>query len=219
MNQPPKLWIVAERPVGLPNALVAAESLRDRFPGGIHFVRDQSDAWQRVQWQPYSCHFDDVHTFARVKSCRGLLDLPRLYRETMERKRAVAALPIEPDTDLLLCIAGVIGLATVAASAHPKVRKVLSISVASYERLTRAPDRTRFRFTTSGWLQNRVVEPLAGVKRTLNRKPRLEASIVDLENRGSSVIDRYRPAMASRRRWIGERLGLVAIIEMDCFDV
>ena len=26
-------------------------------------------------------------------------------------------------------------------------------------------------------------------------------------------------AMASRRRWIGERLGLVAIIEMDCFDV
>jgi len=171
MNQPPKLWIVAERPVRLPNALVAAESLRDRFPGGIHFVRDQSDAWQRVQWQPYSCYFDDVHTFARVKSCRGLLDLPRLYRDTMERKRAVAALPIEPDTDILLCIAGVIGLATVAASAHPKLRKVLSISVASYERLTRAPDRTRFRFTTSGWLQNRVVEPLAGVKRTLNRKP------------------------------------------------
>src|SRR6266702_8805297 len=87
MNQPPKLWIVAERPVRLPNALVAAESLRDRFPGGIHFVRDQSDAWQRVQWQPYSCHFDDVHTFARVKSCRGLLDLPRLYRDTMERRR------------------------------------------------------------------------------------------------------------------------------------
>src|SRR5713101_4859815 len=219
MNQPPKLWIVAERPVRLPNALVAAESLRDRFPGGIHFVRDQSDAWQRVQWQPYSHYFDGVHTFARVKSCRGPLNLPRLYRDTMERKRAVAALPIEPDTDLLLCITGVIGLATVAAFAHPKVRKVLSISVASYERLTRAPDRTRFRFTTSGWLQNRVVEPLAGVERTLNLKPRLEASIVDLENRGSSVIDRYRPAMASRRRWIGERLGLVAIIEMDCFDV
>ncbi len=57
MNQPPKLWIVAERPVRLPNALVAAESLRDRFLGRIHFVRDQSDAWQRVQWQPYSGYF------------------------------------------------------------------------------------------------------------------------------------------------------------------
>src|SRR5216684_6959538 len=173
MNQPPKLWMVAERPVRLPNALVAAESLRDRFPGGIHFVRDQSDAWQRVQWQPYSGYFDEVHTFARVKSCRGLLDLPRLYRDTMERKRAVAALPIEPDTDLLFCIAGAMGLASVDASAHPNVRKVPAISAASYERLTRAPDRTRFRFTTSGWLQNRVVEPLAGVERTLNLKPRV----------------------------------------------
>jgi GNAT superfamily N-acetyltransferase len=194
MNQPPKLWIVAERPVRLPNALVAAESLRDRFPGGIHFVRDQSDAWQRVQWQPYSCHFDDVHTFARVKSCRGLLDLPRLYRDTMERKRAVAALPIEPDTDLLLCIAGVIGLASVAASAHPKVRKVLSISVASYERLTRAPDRTPFRFTTSGWLQNRVVEPLAGVERTLNLTPRLDPGgdgtrLVRLQKNPDEIFD------------------------------
>ena len=170
MNQPPKLWIVAERPVRLPNALVAAESLRDRFPGGIHFVRDQSDAWQRVQWQPYSCYFDDVHTFARVKSCRGPLDLPRLYRETMEQKRAVAA------------------------SAHPKVRKVLSISVASYERLTRAPDRTRFRFTPSGWLQNRVVEPLAGVERTLNLKPRLDPGgdgtrLVRLQKNPDEIFD------------------------------
>ncbi len=145
MTSPPKLWIVAERPVRLPNALIAAESLRDRFPGGIHLMRDQSDAWQRVQWQPYSRYFNDDHTFARVKSCRGLLDLPRLYRETMERKRAVAALPIEPETDLLLCIASVMGLATVAASAHPKVRKLLSISVATHERLTRVPDRTPIR--------------------------------------------------------------------------
>jgi len=194
MNQPPKLWIVAERPVRLPNALVAAESLRGRFPGGIHFVRDQSDAWQRVQWQPYSCYFDDVHTFARVKSCRGLVDLPRLYRETIERKRAVAALPIEPDTDLLLCIASVMGLASVAASTHPKVRKVLSISVASHEHLTRAPDRTRFRFTTSGWLQNRVVEPLAGVERTLNLKPRVDPGgdgtrLVRLQKNPDEIFD------------------------------
>ncbi len=194
MNRQPKLWIVAERPVRLPNALIAAESLRDRFPGGIHFVRDRSDAWHRVQWQPYSSYFDDVHTFARVKSCRGLLDLPRLYRDTVKRKRAVAALPIEPDSDLLLCIAGVMGLASVAASAHPKVRKVLSISVASYERLTRAPDRTQFRFTTSGWLQNRVVEPLAGVERTLNLKPRVDpggdgARLVRLKKNPEEIFD------------------------------
>ncbi len=194
MNQPPKLWIVAERPVRLPNALIAAESLRDRFPGGIHLVRDQSEAWQRVQWQPYSRYFDDVHTFARVKSCRGLLDLPRLYRETTERKRVVAALPIEPETDFLLCIAGVMGLSSVAAAAHPKVRKMLSISVATHERLTRVPDRTRFRFTTSGWLQNRVVEPLAGVERTLNLKPRVDPAgdgtrLVRLKRNPDEIFD------------------------------
>src|SRR5438477_3921278 len=129
MNQQSKLWIVAERPVRLPNALIAAQSLRGHFPGGIQFVRDDATAWDNVQWQRYARYFDKVYTFPRVKSCRGLLDLPRLYRETMKRKRAVAALPIESDTDLLLCIAGVMGLATVAASAHPKVRKMLSISV------------------------------------------------------------------------------------------
>src|SRR5437870_5833590 len=194
MNQPPKLWIVAERPVRLPNALVAAESLRDRFPGGIHFVRDQSDTWQRVQWQPYSRYFNDVHTFARIQSCRGLIDLPRLYREMVERKRAVAALPIESDTDLLLCIAGVMGLASVAASAHPTARKVLAISAASHERLTRAPDRTQFRFTTSGWLENRVVEPFAGVERTLNLKPRVDPGgdgtrLVRLQKNPDEIFD------------------------------
>jgi hypothetical protein len=194
MNSPPKLWIVAERAVRLPNALIAAESLRDRFPGGIHFVRDESAAWDNVQWQRYSRYFDRVHTFTRVKSCRGLLDLPRLYRDTIERKRAVAALPIEPDTDFLLCIAGVMGLASVAASAHPKVRKVLSISVATHERLTCVPDRARFRFTTSGWLQNRVVEPLAGVERTLNLKPRVDpggdgARLVRLKKNPDEIFD------------------------------
>src|SRR5260370_4482588 len=101
MNQPPKLWIVAERPVRLPNALVAAESLRDRFPGRNSFCARPIRGLATGAWQPYSHYFDRVHTFARVKSCRGLLDLPRLYRDMMERKRAVAALPIDADTDLL----------------------------------------------------------------------------------------------------------------------
>jgi hypothetical protein len=194
MNQPPKLWIVAERPVRLPNALVAAESLRDRFPGGIQFVRDESAAWDNVQWQLYARYFDKVYPFPRVKSSRGLRDLPRLYRQTLNRKAAVADLPIDPDTDVLLCFAGVMGLSTLAAAAHPKVRKVLSISVASHERLTRAPDRTRFRFTTSGWLQNRVVEPLAGVERTLNLKPRMDPGgdgtrLVRLQKNPDEIFD------------------------------
>ena len=204
MNSPPKLWIVAERAVRLPNALVAAESLRDQFPGGIHFVRDQSEAWQRVEWRPYSHYFDDIQIFARLKSCRGLLDLPRLCRDTVERKRAVAALPIEPEIDLLLSIAGVMGLSVLVASAHPKVRKVLSISAASYELLTRPPDRTRFRFTTSGWLQNRVVEPLAGVERTLNLKPRVGPGgdgtrLVRLQKDPAEIFDTIVVASVSGR--------------------
>jgi hypothetical protein len=133
----------------------------------------ESQWWERAQWQPYARHFADVHAFARVKTCRGLVDLPRLYRETAERKSAVAALPINPETDVLLCLASVMGLANAATSAHPEVYKVLCISKSGYEGLTRSPDRMRFRFTTSGWLQNRVVEPMAGVERTLHFKPRL----------------------------------------------
>jgi hypothetical protein len=171
-NRQPALWVVAEKPVRLPNALIAAQSLRQLFPGGVRFVRDESPAWKRVQWQSYADYFDDVYTFPEIKSVRGLRDLPRFYRQTLGLKTNVAALPIDSDQDALLCIAGVLGLAAAAAAAHPNVFKVLSLSTASYQRLTRLPDRIWFRFTTSGWLQNRVIEPLAGVERTLHLKPR-----------------------------------------------
>ena len=204
MNQPPKLWIVAERPVRLPNALVAAESLRDRFPGGIHFVRDESAAWDNVQWQLYARYFDNVYTFPRVKSSRGLRDLPRLYRQTLNRKTAVADLPIDPDTDVLLCFAGVMGLSTLVATVHRPVYKVLSISSSSYERLTRTPNRKQFRFTTSGWLQNRVVEPIAGVERTLNLKPRRDPGgdgtrLVRLQKDPADIFDTIVVASISGR--------------------
>ena len=168
----PKLWIVSERPVRLPNALIGAHCLRDLFPGGIQFVRDESAAWDHVQWQRYAGYFDRVYTFPSVKSSHGLGDLPRLYRQTVSRKAALAALPINPDRDVLLCFAGVMGLSVVAASVHRQVYKVLSISSSTYERLTRPPNRKQFRFTTAGLLQNRVVEPIAGVERTLHLKPR-----------------------------------------------
>jgi hypothetical protein len=168
-----KLWIVLGRPVRLPSALIAVEVLRDQFPGGCHLLRDESQWWDRAQWQPYQRYFAGVHSFPRVKTCRGLIDLPRLYRESAERKRAVAALPVNPETDALLCLASVLGLGNVAASAHHDVYKILGISKSGYEGLMRQPDRMRFRFTTSGWLQNRVVEPLAGLERTLHFKPRI----------------------------------------------
>lgn len=173
MSAEPKLWVILGRPVRLPNALIAVQALRDFFPGGCHLLRDESQWWDRANWQPYAKYFAGIHAFPRVKTCRGLVDLPRLYRDTAGRKSAVARLPINPDGDVLLCLASVMGLANAAVSAHPEVYKILCISKSGYEGLTRRPDRMRFRFTTSGWLQNRVVEPLAGVERTINFKPRL----------------------------------------------
>ncbi len=168
-----KLWIILGRPVRLPNALIAVQAVGEKFPGGCHLLRDESQWWERADWQPYANAFAGVHAFPRVKTCRGLVDLPRLYRETAGRKTAVATLPINPDVDVLLCLASVIGLANAAVSAHPSVYKILCISTSGYEGLLRHPDRMRFRFTTSGWLQNRVIEPLAGVERTLSFKLRL----------------------------------------------
>ena len=189
-----KLWIVLGRPVRLPSALIAVQVLGDRFPGGCHLLRDESQWWERAQWQSFARHFAGIHAFPRVETCRGLIDLPRLYRQTAERKTAVGALPVNGETDVLLCLASVMGLANAAVSAHPELYKILCISKSGYEGLTRHPDRLRFRFTTSGWLQNRVVEPLAGVERTLHFKPRLNPGgdgvrLVRLQKKPDDVYD------------------------------
>ena len=173
MLQEPKLWIVISRPDRLPNALVAADALRDRFPGGIHLLREESKWWENADWQEFVREFAQVHAFPKVKTCRGLKDLPRLYRENVDRQRGVGALPIDPEKDVLLCLAGLLGLGNAALSAHPDVFKILCASQKAFGELTRHGDRARFRFTTSGWLQNRVVEPLAGVERTIHYKPRI----------------------------------------------
>jgi hypothetical protein len=173
MQSEPKLWIVISRPDRLPNALVAADALRDRFPGGIHLLREESKWWESANWKPFVRDFAEIHAFSKVTTCRGLKDLPRLYRENVQRQREVGALPIDPDTDVLLCLAGLLGLGNAALSAHPDVYKILCVSQKAYGELTRRGDRARFRFTTSGWLQNRVVEPLAGVERTIHYKPRI----------------------------------------------
>lgn len=173
MTREPKLWIVISRPDRLPNALVAADALRERFPGGIHLLREESKWWENANWREFVGDFAEVHAFPKVRTCRGLKDLPRLYRENVDRQRGVGALPIDPDNDVLLCVAGLLGLGNAALSAHPDVYKILCASQKAYGELTRTGDRARYRFTTSGWLQNRFVEPLAGVERTIHYKPRI----------------------------------------------
>jgi hypothetical protein len=173
MTREPKLWIVISRPDRLPNALVAADALRERFPGGIHLLREESKWWENANWREFVSDFAEVHAFPKVKTCRGLKDLPRLYRENVDRQHGIGALPIDADNDLLLCLAGLLSLGNAALSAHPDVYKILTVSQKAYGELTRTGDRARYRFTTSGWLQNRFVEPMAGVERTIHYKPRI----------------------------------------------
>ena len=168
-----KLWSVISRPDRLPNALVAADALRGRFSGGIHLLREESKWWENAKWQEFVGDFAEVHAFQKVRTCRGLKDLPRLYRENVDRQRGVGSLPIDPDNDVLLCLAGLLGLGNAALSAHPDIYKILCVSQKAYGELTRHGDRARYRFTTSGWLQNRFVEPIAGVERTIHYKPRI----------------------------------------------
>lgn len=172
MSTGAKLWIIIARPDRLPGALVAAEAVGPLFPGGCHLLREHSSWWERAQWERFAERFASVHAFPRVETCRGLRDLPRLYRETSARRRAVAALPVNSERDLFLFLAGTLSLTNAAISAHPSACKILAIAHSMYADLIRPLDRVRFRFTTSGWFQNRVVEPLAGVERTVNLRPR-----------------------------------------------
>lgn len=168
-----KLWIVIGRPTRLPAALIAVHSLGEKFTGGCHLLRDDSDWWQHSDWDRFAECFAGIHTFRRVAKGRGLVDLARLYRDVARRTREVAALPIDSENDVVLCLASVTGIANAVASAHPRARKILCVSASDYERLHQMPDRLRFRFTTHGWIQNRVIEPLVGLERTIHLKPRL----------------------------------------------
>ncbi|MEY2546815.1 MAG: Alpha-2,8-polysialyltransferase [Verrucomicrobiota bacterium] len=190
-----KLWIVMGRPTRLPGALIAVQSLGEHFPGGCHLLRDDSEWWQRTDWKRFEKYFAAVHTFGRVRKGRGIVDLARLYRDTSGRKAQVATLPIDSENDVVICLASVTGIANAVASAHPRVRKILCISHSDYDRLHQTPDRLRFRFTTSGWLQNRLIEPLTGLERTLHLKPRINPGgdgvrLVRLEKRPEEI---YQP--------------------------
>ena len=169
----PKAWLVVNRPNLLPTALAAADALADRYPGGCHLLREDSSWWQHARWEPYRPRFAAVHTFARISACRGLFSVVRTYRQFAARQRALAALPIDPERDVLICLAGITELANAAVAAHREVRRLLCVPQQVYENLLRRPDRWRYRFTTAGWLHNHLIEPLAGLERSLHFKPRL----------------------------------------------
>jgi hypothetical protein len=173
MNGEGRAWIVISRPDRLPTAIATAQALRAEFPDGVHLLREESRWWERAHWRPYAGQFDGIHAFSRVNTCRGLRDLPRLYRESAARREAIAQLPIDNGRDLIVCVGGILTISNATISAHPQVAKVLCVAEKVYRDLTRVGERTRYRFTTSGWLQNRIVEPMAGLNRTLHFKPRI----------------------------------------------
>ncbi|MEP7015827.1 MAG: hypothetical protein ABI925_10340 [Verrucomicrobiota bacterium] len=168
-----KLWIAITRPDRLPTALAAVQAVEHRFPGGCYLLREYSIWWERANWEPYRDRFASVHSFARIESCRGFGDLPRFFQQNKQRQRKLAGLPINSETDVLLCLAGVLKIGNAVASAHPDIYKILGVPEKVYRQLTRTGGRGRYRFTTSGWLQNRLVEPLAGLERTIHFKPRI----------------------------------------------
>lgn len=169
----PQAWVVAHRPCKLPLALAAADALAERYPGGCSLVLEDSSWWQHARWESYRPRFTAVHSFERVEACRGLLDVARPYRQFVRRQRALAALPVDPDRDVLVCLGSATGLGNAISSAHRDVRRLLCLPGLVHDDLVRLPDRWRYRFTTAGWLQNRLIEPLAGLERTLHLKPRL----------------------------------------------
>ena len=169
----PTLWIVIARPDRLHAALLAEQTLRDRFSGGVRLLHEHSVWWERANWKSFATRFDSIHGFARVETCRGVRDLPRLYRQTRDRLRGMRELRMDQESDVLLTLGGTLGIANAASSAYSHVFKVLAVAKNSYDELTRGIDRARFRFTTSGWFQNRIVEPVAGLNRTVHMKPRI----------------------------------------------
>ncbi|MDQ6808918.1 MAG: hypothetical protein M3Z64_05760 [Verrucomicrobiota bacterium] len=172
MSDGAKLWIVLARPDRLHAALVACEAVAHRFPGGCHLLREDSSWWERAQWKKYAQRFTSVRAWPRVETFRGLRDLPRLYRETARRRQQMADLPVDPRQDVFLVLGGTLSIANAAISTHPKTFKILGLARHMYEDLIRPIDRRRFRFTTSGWVQNRFVEPLARVEPTINLRSR-----------------------------------------------
>ena len=70
-----------------------------------------------------------------------------------------------------MTLSGITSLSNALASAYPEVSKLLCTTVKKYVDASRPYSWWRYRHTTSGWLQNRFLEPRAGLRRTLHLKP------------------------------------------------
>ena len=163
------LWIALNRPDNLVLALAAAGIGRKRF-SACHLLYEDSPWWQRARWETYRGLFDRVVPVAKIHALRGLLDMPRHARQLAARQRQLAGLRIAPD-DVIFTLAGITALSNGLASAYPGVFKIFGLTIKKYLDASRPADFLRYRHTTSGWLQNRVLEPLAGVNCTLHLKP------------------------------------------------
>ena len=172
-DQPPpsrRLWIVISRPDSLVDSLAVAALCRKRF-ASVHLLFEDSRWWASADWARHRAAFDSVVRFAKVATGRGITDLPRHYKDLVGRQRQAAALGVAPN-DVIACLAGILGLANALASAYPKVAKVLIVALKKYEDMSLPADFLRYRHTTSSWFQYHLLEPLAGVNRTLQLKPR-----------------------------------------------
>ena len=165
-----RLWIALTRPDNLVTALAVAALARDRF-ASCHLVHEQSAWWDHANWDERRGLFASVHPTAKVRPVRGLLDSARYVRELRGRQAALRSLGISA-RDTILALGSTTNLANALASAYPAVPKVLCLPAKFYADAIRPADTPGFRHTTSGWLQNRFLERLAGVGRTVRLKQR-----------------------------------------------
>ena len=167
---PPRLWIALTRPDNLVAALVVATLARVRF-ASCHLVYERSSWWDHAGWDEHRPLFASVHPLAKVRPVRGVLDAVRYVRELRRRQSVLAALGIHA-RDTILALGSTINLANALASAYPGVPKVLCLPSKFYADASRPADTPGFRYTTSGWLQNRFLERMGGVGRTVRLKRR-----------------------------------------------
>ena len=163
------LHIALTRPDRLVEALALVLQARGRFTS-CRLIHEDSSWWRHAHWDAYRPCFERIDAILKVKTSRGLRDLPRHYRDLKARQRHLAQLDIQP-ADAIVCLAGITGLANALASAYPAVPKVLCVTIKKYVDASRPADFLRYRHTTSSWLQNRLLEPASGVGRTLRLKP------------------------------------------------
>ena len=164
-----RLHIALTRPDRLVDALALALRAGSRF-GSCRLIYEESEWWRRIGLAEYRAQFERCAAVQKVRSNRGLRDLPRHYGELKARQRRLAGLDVRPG-DAIVCFAGITGLANALASAYPSIPKVLCVPLKKYVDASRPADFRRYRHTTSSWLQNHLLEPASGVGRTQHLKP------------------------------------------------